>query len=108
MRALIKSTLEANGYEVVAVCDGQEGLNFAKEEAVDLVITDVNMPNMDGLTLIGKLRELPKYRHTPILVLTTEVANEKCDIARKAGASGWMVKPFDPIQLSSIVKRFVD
>ena len=82
MRALIKSTLEANGYEVVAVCDGQEGLNFAKEEAVDLVITDVNMPNMDGLTLIGKLRELPKHRHTPtvapVMVLSPSVSTNAC------------------------------
>src|SRR3990170_891020 len=99
MRQMVKATLQSAGYEVVEAIDGEEALEYARESNVDLVITDVNMPRMDGITLVSELRALPGYRLTPMLVLTTESSPEKKMAGKKAGATGWIVKPFDPTQL---------
>jgi two-component system chemotaxis response regulator CheY len=92
---------------VVEAVDGQDGLEKAKLQTVDLVLTDQNMPRMDGLTLIKLLRALPTYEKTPILMLTTESSDEMKQKGRAAGANGWLVKPFDPQRLIEVVKKVI-
>jgi two-component system chemotaxis response regulator CheY len=105
MRQMVKATLLSAGYDVVEASDGQEALEYARENPVDLVITDVNMPRMDGITLVGELRTLPAYRLTPVLLLTTESSMEKKMEGKRAGATGWIVKPFNPAQLLATLAR---
>jgi two-component system, chemotaxis family, chemotaxis protein CheY len=108
MRQMVGVTLKSAGYEVLEACDGCEALNIAKRQPpVDLVITDVNMPNMDGLTLVRELRLLPHYRGVPLLVLTTEASAEKKLEGKAAGATGWVVKPFSPDRLLATIARIV-
>lgn len=105
MRQMVTATLKSGGYEVVQAADGTEALAFARTKGVDLVLTDVNMPGMDGITLVKELRMLPSYRYTPMLMLTTESSQEKKQQGKQAGATGWIVKPFNPEQLLSTVAR---
>jgi two-component system chemotaxis response regulator CheY len=105
MREMVGFTLKGAGYEVSQAEDGVEALKFAQGNTVDLVITDINMPNMDGITLIRELRALPAYKFIPILTLTTENSTEKKQQGKIAGATGWIVKPFDPDHLLSTVRR---
>ncbi len=105
MRQMVLFTLKGAGYEVVEASDGVEALDIAKTRGFDMVITDVNMPNMDGITLIGELRGLPSFKFTPLLMLTTESSPEKKQQGKAAGATGWIVKPFNPEQLLSTVKK---
>jgi two-component system, chemotaxis family, chemotaxis protein CheY len=105
MREMVRSTLTAAGYQVVEAVDGQEALDYARENSCDLVISDVNMPRMDGITLVHELRSLPHYRLTPLLLLTTESSVEKKLEGKRAGATGWIVKPFNPEQLLATMAR---
>ncbi|MDP2142444.1 MAG: response regulator [Gammaproteobacteria bacterium] len=105
LRQMVVFTLKQSGYDVVEARNGTEGLQKAKAGQVDLVLTDVNMPEMDGITLVRELRALPSYKFTPILVLTTEAGTDKKQEGRAAGATGWLVKPFSPDQLIATVKR---
>ncbi len=105
MRQMVSFTLKGAGYDVVEAGDGVEALDIAREKSVNLVITDVNMPNMDGISLIKELRSLPSYKFTPLLMLTTESSSEKKQQGRAAGATGWIVKPFNPEQLLNMVKK---
>lgn len=105
MRQMVALTLKGAGYDVVEAGDGLAGLNLAKAKSFNLVLTDVNMPNMDGITFTRELRSLPGYKFTPILTLTTESSADKKQEGKAAGATGWIVKPFDPDQLLSAVKR---
>lgn len=105
MRQMVSFTLKGAGYDVVEAVDGVEALNIAKGRSVNLVITDVNMPNMDGISLIKELRALPAYKFTPLLMLTTESGAEKKQAGKAAGATGWIVKPFNPEQLLNTVKK---
>ena len=107
MRQMVKATLISAGYDVVEAADGQEALEYARENSVDLVITDVNMPRMDGITLVSELRQLPAYRLTPVLLLTTESSQDKKMEGKKAGATGWIVKPFNPAQLLATLSRLL-
>jgi two-component system chemotaxis response regulator CheY len=104
---MVAFTLKGAGYEVVEASDGQDGLEKAKSKAVNLVLTDQNMPRMDGLTLIKSLREMPSYGNVPILVLTTESSDDMKQKGRAAGATGWLVKPFDPKRLVDVVKKVI-
>lgn len=108
MRQMVAFTLKAAGHSVVDAIDGQQALDIAKTQSFDLVLTDVNMPVMDGLVLTKNLRALSEYRFTPILVLTTEASIEKKQEGRAAGATGWLVKPFNPEQLLATVKKVLD
>jgi two-component system, chemotaxis family, chemotaxis protein CheY len=106
MRALLKMTLCNNGYEVIEAEDGVAALDWLERNEVDLIITDINMPRLDGFGLIERLRgEQRRHVDRPILVLTTESSEEKKARARLAGATGWIVKPFDPEKLVAAVRR---
>jgi two-component system chemotaxis response regulator CheY len=106
MRQMVGATLKSAGHDVLVAADGEEALAIASEGAgVDLVITDVNMPKMDGLTLVRELRCLPQYKGVPLLVLTTEGSTEKKMEGKRAGATGWIVKPFNPDRLLETVSR---
>jgi len=105
MRQMISFTLNSVGYQVIQGCDGAEALKLAQDNKVDLVIADLNMPNMDGITLVKSLRALEQYRFTPILMLTTESQEERRQQGKRAGATGWIVKPFNPEQLVNVVKK---
>lgn len=105
IRQMVAFTLKGAGYEVVEAGDGEDGLKKAKTMRFDLVLTDQNMPKLDGLSLIRALRGLPEYRSTPILMLTTESSDTMKTQGRAAGATGWLVKPFDPQKLLDVVKR---
>jgi len=107
LRQMVAFSLKAAGYNVVEAVDGQDGLEKAKQQSVDLVLTDQNMPKMDGLQLIKTLRTLPDYAKTPILMLTTESSDEMKSKGRAAGANGWLVKPFDPQRLIEVVKKVI-
>lgn len=107
LRQMVAFSLKAAGYDVVSAVDGQDGLNKAKEKTVDLVLTDQNMPIMDGLTLIKNLRELGSYQKVPILMLTTESSDEMKAKGRAVGANGWLVKPFDPKRLIEVVQKVI-
>lgn len=107
IRQMVAFTLKGAGYDIIEASDGQEGLDKAKGRSVDLVLTDQNMPVMDGLTLIKNLRGLPSYKSTPILMLTTESSDAMKTSGRAAGATGWLVKPFDPQKLIEVVKKVI-
>jgi two-component system chemotaxis response regulator CheY len=107
IRQMVAFTLKSSGYTVIEAADGQEGLDKAKANAVNLVLTDQNMPKMDGLTLIKTLRGLPQYRATPILMLTTESSDAMKAQGKAVGATGWLVKPFDPQKLLEVVKKVI-
>ena len=104
MRDMLMLTLAEAGFDVLQAVDGQDGLDVLVKERVDVVITDINMPRMDGYEVIRQLRSKPEHKDTPILVLTTESEADKRNIAREAGATGWMVKPFDPDRLVETVR----
>lgn len=107
LRQMVTFTLKGAGYRVIEAADGREGLTKARGEAVQLVLTDQNMPNMDGLTLIRSLRALPGYGRVPIVMLTTESSDAMKNQGRAAGATGWMVKPFDPKRLLDVVRKVI-
>lgn len=103
MRDMLNMALSGAGFTVVQAVDGQDGLNALARQPVDLIITDINMPKLDGYGVIRAIRKDPAYNNTPILVLSTEGEQESKDIAKDAGATGWIVKPFDPDGLVNIV-----
>jgi len=107
MRQMVAFTLKGAGYNVIEAADGQEALEKARGAKVDLVLTDQNMPKMDGITLVKSLRGLPSYNSTPILILTTESSDEMKAKGKAAGATGWLVKPFDPGKLLDVIKRVI-
>jgi len=105
MRELVRHTLTDAGFVVLEGANGQEGLKKLDGQKVDLIISDVNMPVMDGITFVERLRGLPSCKFTPVLMLTTETQAAKKDAAKKAGATGWVVKPFNPDQLRSVIGK---
>ena len=105
MRQMVSFTLKGAGYEVVEASDGKEALDKARGQQFDLVISDVNMPVMDGITLIKELRALTEYKFTPLLMLTTESGDDKKVQGKSAGATGWIVKPFNPDQLLATINK---
>lgn len=105
MRQMVGFTLKEAGYTVEEASDGADALAKAKTRQFDLVLTDVNMPNMDGITLTRELRSLSGYKFTPILLLTTEAGLDKKQEGKAAGATGWLVKPFQPEKLVDTINR---
>ena len=107
MRKMVAAVLQEAGYEVAEASDGVEALELARERVFDLVVTDHNMPRMDGVTLVGELRALPAYDGVALIVLSTEVNPELKTKGREAGATGWMAKPFDPQRMLDVVREFI-
>ena len=107
IRDMVSFTLKSAGYQTVEAVDGQDGLNKAKVGSFDLVISDVNMPNMDGISLCGELRKLPNFKFIPILMLTTESSTDMKMRGKSVGVTGWLVKPFNPEKLLATIKRVV-
>ncbi len=105
MRQMLAYVLTSNGYTVIEAEDGEQALELAKTNLADLVLTDQNMPRLDGIGLIKALRSLPGYKTVPIMMLTTESSQALKQQGREAGATGWMVKPFDPEKLLEMLKR---
>ncbi len=105
MRQMVNFTLTGAGHNVVEAADGEDALKTAEGKQFDLVITDINMPKMDGISLIKALRAMPSFKFTPILTLTTESQSEKKQEGKAAGATGWIVKPFNPEALLSVLGK---
>lgn len=108
MRRLLSSFLEQAGYTVAQAVDGVDALEVVGTDTFDLIITDINMPNMDGLTLVAELRKLEPTRLTPILILTTEMDMAKKAAAKESGATGWLNKPFDEERTLSAINRVIN
>lgn len=107
IRNMVSFTLKQQGYEVVEAADGQSALNKAKAGSYNLVLTDVNMPGMDGITLCAELKKLPAYKFTPVLILTTESDAQMKQKGKTVGATGWLVKPFSPEKLIATIQRVI-
>ncbi len=107
MRQMVSFTLKNAGYDVVEAVDGEDALDKSRARDFDLVLTDQNMPRLDGIGLTKRLRETAKFKSTPILILTTESSDQMKQAGRAAGATGWMVKPFDPAKLIEVIRKVV-
>ena len=107
MRQMVSFTLKNAGYEVVEAVDGEDAFDKARQRPFDLVLTDQNMPRLDGIGLTKRLREHPNCKTTPILILTPESSDQMKQAGRAAGATGWLVKPFDPAKLIEVIKKVV-
>ena len=105
VRQMVGFTLKQADYDVVEAVDGSDALNKLNSTKIDMLITDLNMPNMDGIELIKQTRTNPQYKFIPIVMLTTESQDTKKQAGRQAGATGWIVKPFKPEQLLSVIKK---
>ena len=107
MRKMVSFTLTGAGYQVVEAVDGIDAIEKAQAQSFDLVLTDQNMPRLDGLGLTRRLRDNPQFKTIPILVLTTESSDLMKQAGRAAGATGWLVKPFDPERLIEVIKKVI-
>ncbi len=107
MRQMVTFTLKNAGFDVTEAVDGQDALDKASVRDFDLVLTDQNMPRLDGIGLTKRLREQPKFKSTPILILTTESSDQMKQAGRAAGATGWLVKPFDPAKLIEVIGKVI-
>jgi two-component system, chemotaxis family, chemotaxis protein CheY len=107
MRKMVSFTLTGAGYKVVEAVDGMDALEKAEAHQVDLILVDQNMPRLDGIGLTRRLRDHPRYKNTPILILTTESSDQMKQAGRAAGATGWLVKPFDPNRLIEVIQKVI-
>jgi len=107
MRNLVSMTLTDDGFEVIEACDGRDALQKLSGQKIHLVISDVNMPNMDGITFVTEMKKLPAYKFVPVVMLTTEGSDEKKKAGQAAGAKAWVVKPFQPAQLLAGVRKLL-
>jgi two-component system, chemotaxis family, chemotaxis protein CheY len=108
MRSMVKTIIEAEGHSVISAEDGEDALVKLESNTVDMAVVDFHMPNMNGTTLIRKLRRMPEYKTIPILMLTTESSEFRKNKARELGASGWLTKPFDPSSLANAVNTLLE
>lgn len=107
LRQVVSIALKEAGYEVIAACDGKDGLGKLTGQKVHLIISDVNMPNMDGITFVKQVKQRPEYKFTPIIMLTTEAGENKKLEGQAAGAKAWVVKPFQPAQMLAAVSKLI-
>lgn len=107
IRELVEAVLIENGHEVTTADDGAQGLDASRNQQFDMILSDINMPIMTGISMVSKIRRLPGYEHVPIIMLTTESSDFKKDKAKNMGATGWLQKPFDPDRLMKAVNKLV-
>jgi two-component system, chemotaxis family, chemotaxis protein CheY len=107
LRQVVSISLKGAGYDVIEACDGVDALSKLDGRKIHLIISDVNMPNMDGLTFVSEAKKLPEYKFTPIVMLTTEAGEDKKQSGQAAGAKAWVVKPFQPAQMLTVVSKLV-
>lgn len=107
LRQVVSIALRGAGYAVVEACDGSDALKKLGSQRVNLVISDVNMPNMDGITFVKEVKKLPDYKFTPVIMLTTEAGEDKKAAGQAAGAKAWVVKPFKPEQMITAVAKLI-
>ncbi|HEY3064476.1 MAG TPA: response regulator [Methylomirabilota bacterium] len=105
MRRIVRAALEQDGHQVAESEDGRQALAALREVTPELIITDINMPEVDGISLVREIRRLPAFRFTPVIILTTESGDDAKENGRAAGATGWIVKPFDPDRLRHVVAQ---
>jgi two-component system chemotaxis response regulator CheY len=105
IRLVVSIALKGAGYDVIEACDGQDALAKLTGEKINLIISDVNMPKMDGITFLKELKQLPRYKFTPVIMLTTEASQAKMAEGRAAGAKAWVIKPFQPPQMLEAVAK---
>lgn len=107
LRQVVNLTLKNAGYDVIEACDGKDALTKLDGSRVHLIISDVNMPNMDGISLVKEVKKHPSYKFTPIIMLTTEAGENKKLEGQVAGAKAWVVKPFQPQQMLAAVSKLI-
>jgi len=107
LRQVVSIALKGAGYDVIEGCDGKDALSKLTGQKVHLIVSDVNMPNMDGFTFVSEVKKLPAYKFTPIIMLTTEAGEDKKAAGQAAGAKAWMVKPFKPEQMLNAVSKLI-
>jgi len=107
LRQVVSIALTGAGYSVIEACDGKDALTKADGSKIHLIISDVNMPNMDGLTFLREIKKNPAYKFTPVIMLTTEGAEDKKKLGQEGGAKAWIVKPFQPAQMIAAVAKLV-
>ena len=107
LRQVVAISLKGAGYAVIEACDGRDALKKLDGQKIHLIISDVNMPNMDGITFVAEAKKLAAYKFTPIIMLTTEAGAEKKQAGQAAGAKAWIVKPFQPAQMLSAVAKLI-
>ena len=107
LRQVVGIALKGAGYDVIEACDGRDALGKLNGQKIHLIISDVNMPNMDGITFVAEAKKLPAYKFTPIIMLTTESGENKKSAGQAAGAKAWVVKPFQPAQMLAAVSKLV-
>lgn len=107
LRQVVSIALKGAGYDVIEGADGKDALTKLTGQKVHLIISDVNMPNMDGITFVSEVKKLPAYKFTPVIMLTTEAGEDKKAAGQAAGAKAWMVKPFKPEQMLNAVSKLI-
>lgn len=107
VRSVVGITLKGAGYDVIEACDGRDALSKLTGQKIHLIVSDVNMPNMDGITFVREAKKLPNYKFTPVCMLTTEAEQSKMDEGKAAGAKAWIVKPFQPPKLLDVVSKLI-
>ena len=107
LRQVVSITLKGAGYDIIEGCDGRDALSKLNGQKVHLIISDVNMPNMDGITFVTEAKKLPAYKFTPVIMLTTEAGEAKKQAGQAAGAKAWVVKPFQPAQMLNAVSKLI-
>lgn len=107
LRQVVAMTLKGAGYDVIEACDGKDALGKLTGQKVHLMISDVNMPNMDGIAFVREVKKNPSYKFTPVIMLTTEAGEEKKRLGQDAGARAWVVKPFQPQQMLAAVSKLI-
>lgn len=107
VRSVVGIALKGAGYTVIDACDGKDALSKMTGQKIHLIISDVNMPNMDGITFVKELKKLPAYKFTPVCMLTTEAGESKMQEGKAAGAKAWIIKPFQPPKLLDVVSKLI-
>ena len=107
LRQVVGIALKGAGYDVIEACDGKDGLTKLTGQKIHLIISDVNMPNMDGISFVKEAKQKPEYKFTPVIMLTTEAGEDKKQAGQAAGAKAWVVKPFQPAQMLTAVSKLI-